>query len=147
MPSMTKKAMSTSVSEMVPLIGHNSSTTPAAMAMIAEMSDHQNPGALRAQNVVISPRTPATRNSQPIRMVKASVAIGGTTMAMMPRSTRMMPSARNRPQCSWIDRATARPICSALFWLIDMIGSLKLSFCRASSPGRQPCGTTQPKNA
>ena len=105
--------------------------------MIAEMSDHQKPGAVRAQNVVIRPIMPLTRNSQPMMMVKARVAIGGTTMAMMPSRTRMIPSARNSPQCSWIERATARPIRSASFWLIDMIGSLKLSLPRVST-GRHP---------
>ena len=47
MPSMTKKAISTKVSDSVPLIGRASSTTPATMAMTAENSDHQKPGALR----------------------------------------------------------------------------------------------------
>src|ERR1700727_2001416 len=98
MPSMMKKAISTRVSEMLPLIGHSSSTMPAAMAMIAEMSDHQKPGAPRAQNVVMSPRMPLIKNTQPMMMVKASVAIGGTTMAMRPSRTKMIPSARKRPQ-------------------------------------------------
>ena len=81
----------------------------------AETSDHQKPGACRIQNVVIRPRMPLTRNIQPMMMVKASVAIGGTTIAMRPRMTRMMPSARYRPQCSWIEPATARPNRSASF--------------------------------
>ena len=45
MPSTTKNAIKTSVSEMLPLTGQISNTTPAAIATIAEMSDHQKPGA------------------------------------------------------------------------------------------------------
>src|SRR5271168_900590 len=100
MPSIMKNAISTSVSEMLPLIGHSSSTTPAAMAMMAEISDHQKPGAPRAQKMVISTTTTATRNTKQMMMVNASVAIKGTAMAARPRMTRMMPSARNKPQCS-----------------------------------------------
>ena len=42
--------------------------------MTAENSDHQKPGALRIQNVVNRPTMPLIRNSQPMTMVKASVA-------------------------------------------------------------------------
>src|ERR1700733_9388425 len=95
MPSITKKAISTKVSDRVPLIGQRSSTSPAAMATTAESSDHQKPGALRIQNEVMSPTMPLIRNSQPMTSSKASVAIGGTTIAATPRMASMMPSIRN----------------------------------------------------
>ncbi len=47
---------------------------PAAMAMTADSSAHQKPGALRIQNVVTRPTPPEIRNSQPMTSVKASVA-------------------------------------------------------------------------
>ena len=69
-PSITKKAISTSVSDSVPLIGQTISTMPAAMAMTADNSAHQKPGALRIQNVVTRPTPPEIRNSQPMTSVK-----------------------------------------------------------------------------
>ena len=98
MPSITKKAIRTSVSDNAPLIGQSSNTTPAAMAITAESSAHQKPGALRIQNVVTRPTPPQIRNSQPMTSVKASVAIGAATIAAMPRMTRRMPSIRNSVQ-------------------------------------------------
>ena len=71
---------------------------PAAMPMIAEISDHQNPGVYLAQKVVIRPTMPLTRKIQPMMMVNATVAIGGKMMAASPRMTKMIPSAKNRPQ-------------------------------------------------
>ena len=64
------------------------------MPSTAEISDHQKPGAWRIMKVVNSPKTPLSRNSQPNTIVTASVAIGGTRMAMKPRTTSAMPSAR-----------------------------------------------------
>ena len=98
-PSTMKNAINNSVSETVPLIGQRISTMPAAMPITPEMSDHQNPGALRIQNVVTSPTAPLSRNSQPMRSVKANVAMTGRMIAAAPRSTRTMPSTRNRTQC------------------------------------------------
>ncbi len=95
MPSITKNAISTSVSDTVPLSGENKRTRPAAMPISAEINDHQNPGACLAQNVVNNPTTPLTRNIQPMMMVKASVANGGTKMAANPRMTRIIPSTKN----------------------------------------------------
>ena len=74
MPSAAKKAISTNVSDSVPLIGQRIRTIPAAMAMTAEISAHQKPGALRIQNVVTRPTPPLIKNSQPMMSVKASVA-------------------------------------------------------------------------
>jgi len=65
MPSTTKKAISTKVSDSTPLIGQRIRITPAASAMAADSSAHQKPGALRIQNVVTSPTPPEIRNSQP----------------------------------------------------------------------------------
>ena len=113
MPSTTKNAISTSVSDTDPLIGQSSRTTPAAIAMIAEISDHQKPGAPRAMKVVIRPITPLIRKIQPMMMVKASVAIGGSTIAATPRMSRTMPSIKNMTQCWWIAPATACPSRSA----------------------------------
>src|SRR6202050_4496434 len=98
MPSMTKKAISTSVSDIAPLSGQSNNTTPAPMPIIAEISDHQNPGVYLAQNVVIRPMMPLTRKIQPMMMGKATVAIGGKMMAAKARMTRKSPSAKNRPQ-------------------------------------------------
>ena len=52
---MMKNTISSKVSETAPLIGQTSSTRPAAMASTAESSDHQKPGAWRAQKVVTRP--------------------------------------------------------------------------------------------
>src|ERR1700733_14027723 len=95
MPSMTKKAISTSVSDIAPLSGQISSTMPAAIPMIAEISDHQNPGVYLAQNVVIRPTMPLTRKIQPIMMVKATVAIGGKMMAGSAKMTKTIPPTKN----------------------------------------------------
>src|SRR5262245_58191724 len=95
-PSMMKNTISSSVSDMAPLIGHTSSTMPAAMASTAESSDHQNPGECRAQNVVISPMMPLMRNSQPRNSVNVMVASGGTMIANMPSTTRTIPSIKNK---------------------------------------------------
>ena len=46
-PSMTKKAISSSVSEKAPLMGFASSMMPTTTASAAEISDHQKPGAWR----------------------------------------------------------------------------------------------------
>ena len=74
---MVKNTISSRVSETAPLTGHASNTIPAAIASAAESSDHQNPGACRAQNVVTKPTTPLMRNSHPRKIVTAIVAIGG----------------------------------------------------------------------
>ena len=107
-PSMMKNTIRTRVRDTDPPTGEASRITPATMAMMAETSDHQNPGAPLAQNVVTSPTTPLMRNSQPTRMVTASVASGGMTTANRPSSTRTIPSTRNSTQCSRIVSATAR---------------------------------------
>ena len=105
---MMKNTISSTVSETAPLTGHASKTIPAAMASTADSSDHQNPGAWRAQNVVTKPTIPLMRNSQPKKIVTAIVAIGGTTIASRPSTTRTIPSIRNKIQCSRIDCASAR---------------------------------------
>ena len=126
-PSMMKNAMSTSVSDSAPTTGDASSASPARMPMSTDVGDHQNPGACRAQIVVIRPTAPLIKNNQPMRMVKASVAISGTRIATMPRMTRTIPSIRNSTQCSWIALATVRPMrCASLGWFIVMAGSRKL---------------------
>ena len=81
---------------------------PAAMAMTAESSAHQKPGALRIQNVVTRPTPPLIRNSQPMTSVKASVATTGTMIAAAPSTSKMMPSVRNSPQWAWIALTNAR---------------------------------------
>src|SRR5215469_11461314 len=108
MPSTMKNAISTSVSETVPLIGQRISTMPAAMPTTADRRDHQKPGALRIQNVVTRPTAPLSRNSQPIRSVNANVAMTGRMIAAAPRSMRTIPSIRNKTQCSRIALTTAR---------------------------------------
>jgi hypothetical protein len=69
----------------------------------AEANDHQNPGAPRAPNVVRSPTTPLIRRRQAKKTVNVRVAKGGIRTARAPRTSRTMPSMRNRIQC----RATA----------------------------------------
>ena len=64
------------------------------MPSTAEISDHQKPGACRIQKVVIRPTTPLTSNSQPNRMVTASVASGGSTIAVAPSTSSTTPSTR-----------------------------------------------------
>ena len=71
---------------------------PAAIPSTAENSDHQNPGAWRAMKVMTRPTIPLMRNSQPTRIVTASVAMGGTTIASRPSTTSTMPSIRNNTQ-------------------------------------------------
>ncbi len=88
---------------------------PATMPTTAESSDHQKPGACRIQKVVTSPTTPEIKNSQPIRMVKAIVAIIGTRIAATPRTRSTMPSIRNNIQCSRIALSTARSMPAAPF--------------------------------
>ena len=80
---------------------------PTATPRIAETSNHQKPGAWRIHKVVIKPAIPLMRNSQPIRISTASVAIGGITMAARPRMARMIPSTRKSSQCSCRDVTTA----------------------------------------
>ena len=63
-PSMMKNTIRTRVRDTDPLTGQASRITPATMAMMAETSDHQNPGAPFAQNVVTSP-THAADEKQP----------------------------------------------------------------------------------
>ena len=99
-PSTIKNAISSNVSENAPVKGDASSMPPTTMARTAEISDHQKPGACRIQNVVIRPTIPLTRNSQPNRMVTASVANGGNTTAVAPKTSSTTPSTRNRTQCS-----------------------------------------------
>src|SRR5262245_11499409 len=111
-PSMMKNAIRSNVSETAPGTGQPSKTIPAAIASTADRSDHQNPGAWRAQNVVTRPTTPLMRNSQPKKIVTAMVAMGGIMIANRPRMTRTMPSIRNKTQCSRIDCVSAR--CSSL---------------------------------
>ena len=41
--------------------------------------------------VVNRPKTPLSRNSQPSKIVTASVAIGGTRMAMAPKTSSKIP--------------------------------------------------------
>src|ERR1035441_7749139 len=93
-PSMMKKATSTMVSENAPLTGIASSDAPTTIPSTAETSAHQQPGAWRIQNVVIRPITPLTRNSQPNRIVTASVASGGMTTAVAPRTSSTTPSTK-----------------------------------------------------
>ena len=52
MPSTTKKAISTNVSETAPVTGRASSMPPTRMASAADTSDHQKPGAARIIHVV-----------------------------------------------------------------------------------------------
>src|SRR5262249_2414169 len=80
-PSMMKNTIRSRVSETAPRTGHPNKTIPAAMASTADRSDHQNPGAWRAQNVVTKPTMPLMRNSQPRKMVTAMVASGGMMIA------------------------------------------------------------------
>src|SRR5262249_7707787 len=87
-PSMMKNTISSKVSETAPRTGHASKTMPAAMASTADRSDHQNPGACRAQNVVIKPTIPLIKNSQPRNIVTAMVASGGIQQADRAMNTR-----------------------------------------------------------
>ena len=111
-PSIVKNTMSTKVSDSTPLSGQASSTMPAPIPSTAERRAHQKPGAWRIQKVVIRPMTPLMRKSQPSRISTARVAIGGSTMAMRPSTTRRMPSTRNIFQCSCSEAATRRWNCS-----------------------------------
>ena len=72
-------------------------------AAAADRSDQPNPGADLARKVKSRPTNPATKSSQPKNTAVASPAIGGTTMAPSPRTHKMIPSARNRPQWSCMD--------------------------------------------
>jgi len=63
------------------------------------MSDHQNPGIWRAQNVSTRPAMPKIRNIHPRKIVTARLAIGGTIMAARPRITSRMPSIKKAFQC------------------------------------------------
>src|SRR5450631_4172348 len=105
---MMKKATSKKVSDIAPLNGIASSQPPTKTASAADTSDHQKPGAWRIQNVVNSPMTPLTKNTQPNRIVTASVAIGGSRTATAPRTTRTTPSVRYSCQCACSAFATAR---------------------------------------
>ena len=109
-PSTTKKTIKTSVSDSAPVIGWASKTRPAPMAMTAETSDHQNPGARFAPNVVISPTMPLARKIQPKIIVTAMVANGVRKIAKAPRITRTIPSTRKNVECSRTAFATAAPI-------------------------------------
>ena len=52
----------------------NRSMIPAAIPRIAETSDHQKPGTLPTQKVVIQPAIPLMRKSQPTRILTQPVA-------------------------------------------------------------------------
>ena len=80
---------------------------PAAVAITAETSDHQKPGAPRAANVVTQPIRPATRKIQPKMMVTAIVASGGSRIATTPSARRTIPSTRKNVECSRMAPATA----------------------------------------
>jgi hypothetical protein len=80
------------------------------MAISAETSDHQNPGACLAPNVVIRPMMPLARKIQPRMMVTVMVANNGTKIANIPSSTRIIPSARKAVECFRTAFATAVPI-------------------------------------
>ena len=97
-PSMTKKAISTKVSESMALTGAQISSTPTTMPRSADSSDHQKPGAVRIHSVPTRPTTPLSRNSQPNRIVTASVARTGSTIAVAPRTSSTTPSTRNITQ-------------------------------------------------
>src|SRR6185312_9972455 len=144
-PSTRKKAISSSVSESAPPIGRASSRRPTTIPSTAEISDHQKPGALRIQNVVISPMMPLMRNSQPNKMVTARVAIGGTSTANAPRMSSTIPSIRNSTQCLCNAFSTAR--CTPLkSGCVDMQASAvspsRLLYscprCRYSAAGLSP---------
>src|SRR3569833_2007557 len=73
---------------------------PAKIASAAEMSDHQNPGICRVQNVSARPTIPEIRNIHPRKIVTAKLASGGTIMAAKPSTTSRMPSIKKAFQCS-----------------------------------------------
>ena len=84
----------------MPCTGRASRTMPATIPSTAEISDHQNPGIRRAQNVSARPAMPEIRNNQPRKMVTARLASGGTIIAASPKITSRMPSNRKAFQCS-----------------------------------------------
>ncbi len=85
----------------MPCTGFASRTMPANTASAAEISDHQKPGMLRAQNVTISPPMPLIRNIQPRKMVTARLASGGTIIAASPSTASRMPSNKKAFQCAF----------------------------------------------
>ena len=66
----------------------------ARMARTADANDHLKPGTPRIQNVVNSPMTPLTVNSQPNKIASANVVNGGTVTAISPRISKPAPSPR-----------------------------------------------------
>jgi len=88
------------VSVSTPCTGRAIRIMPASTASAAEISDHQNPGMSRAQNVMINPPIPLTRNIQPRKMVTARLANGGRIIAARPRMASRMPSNKKAFQCA-----------------------------------------------
>ncbi len=98
-PSRRKNKIRITVSDTAPLSGHRSSTTPAVIATIAETNDQTNPAERRLDSVVTPPMMPLSSKSQPTNISKASVAIVGKAIAVMPRSTNATPSTTKSQRC------------------------------------------------
>src|SRR6516225_6861633 len=108
MPSRIKKATNTIVSVSAPASGRKIRIKPNTLANKAVSNDHAKPGIPRDRQTDKARKMPPMKNSQPTKMLTASVATLGSTTARNPRTIITMPCARTSFQCRWIVAAIWR---------------------------------------